>query len=32
MRKAFFARGKYYDLDFLSILREESIPLADVLA
>lgn len=23
MRKAFFARGKYYDLDFLSLLREE---------
>ncbi len=31
MRKAFFARGKYYDLDFLSILREESAPLSNVL-
>lgn len=31
MRKAFFVRGKYYDLDFLSMLREESVPLSNVL-
>lgn len=28
MRKAFFARGKYHDLDVLSMLREESSPLS----
>lgn len=32
MRRAFFARGKYYDLDFLSMLREECTPLSNVLA
>lgn len=32
MRRAFFARGKYHDLDFLSLLREECTPLKDVLA
>lgn len=31
MRKAFFARGKYYDLDFLSMLREECTPLSKVI-
>lgn len=31
MRKAFFARGKYHDLVFLSMLREESTPLSDLL-
>lgn len=31
MRRAFFARGKYYDLDFLSILREECVPLSSVI-
>lgn len=30
MRKAFFARGEYHDLDFLSMLREESSPLSNV--
>ncbi|MPM91110.1 hypothetical protein SDC9_138236 [bioreactor metagenome] len=32
MRKAFFARGKYYDLDVLSMLREASTPLSDELS
>lgn len=31
MRKAFFARGKYHDLDFLSMMREECPPLSEVL-
>ncbi|WP_134684866.1 GNAT family N-acetyltransferase [Brevibacillus migulae] len=31
MRRAFFARGKYHDLDFLSMLREECASLSDVL-
>lgn len=32
MRRAYFARGKYHDLHFLSLLREECAPLGDVLA
>ena len=31
MRKAFFARGKYHDLDFFSLLREECTGLSDLL-
>ncbi|MFT9497352.1 GNAT family N-acetyltransferase [Anaerosolibacter sp.] len=31
MRKAFFARGKYHDLDFLSMLRDECSLLSEVL-
>lgn len=31
MRKGYFARGKYHDLDFLSMIREESVPLCELL-
>lgn len=31
MRKAFFARGKYHDLDFFSMLREECPALSELL-
>ncbi|MCR2807087.1 GNAT family N-acetyltransferase [Paenibacillus soyae] len=32
MRRAVFARGRYIDLDFLSMLRDECTPLSEVLA
>lgn len=31
LRKAFFARGKYHDLDVLSMLREESASFSELL-
>jgi len=32
MRRAFFAKGKYHDLDFLSMLRDACTPVANILS